>query len=173
MANPRSNILRRLAGGFFAILAALWVFIEEWLWIHLQTFMAWVGKLPLIHAVERWISRLPPWAACIVFLVPAGVLLPFKLAAFWLIAHGHRLLGVQVFIVAKIVGTALLARIFALTKPALLSIGWFARIYHMVMAWKERLYAYVRAMPAYQRTRAWLHGVRARAKMWWYKHFQK
>jgi hypothetical protein len=54
-------------------------------------------------------------------LIPAAILLPFKFAAFWLIAKGHAVFGAMVFVIAKIIGTAFLARIVALTKPTLLT----------------------------------------------------
>ena len=117
--------------------------------------------------VENQLAKLPPYAALVAFVIPAAVLLPFKLAAFWLIAHGQAFLGGMVFIIAKIIGTAFLARIFSLTKNALMTIGWFALAYNTVMDWKQRIYAYVRAIPAYQWFRAMLSEAKARIKAWW------
>ena len=37
------------------------------------------------------------------------------------------------------VATALIARLFLLTQPALMQIGWFARGYDLVMPWKDAL----------------------------------
>src|SRR5260370_26384616 len=119
--------LAAVARGAFTLLAALWIFLEEWIWDAMQACMAWIGKLPGVRECEARIARLPPYAALVAFLIPGAILVPFKLLAFWLIPRGHGLLGLQVFVIAKIVGTAFLARIFALTKPALLTIGWFAR----------------------------------------------
>lgn len=169
MTDPaaKRSLLNRVITGTFAVLAALWIFLEEWLWDAMLAFMAWLGKLPPIRWCEGLIASLPPYAALIAFLIPAAILLPFKIAALWLIAHGHGIYGLWVFIIAKIIGTAFLARIFALTKNALLSIGWFARGYHAVIRWKERLYGYVRALPAYQRAHALMHTAKARLKAWW------
>ena len=75
--------------------------------------------------------------------------------------------GIWVFIIAKIIGTAFLARIFSLTKPALMTIGWFNRTYTAIDGWKQRLYAYVRAMPTYQRIKAWAKEIRLAVKYWW------
>ena len=147
--------------GFFTLLAALWIFLEQWVWDAMLACMAWLGKLPGIRWCERKIASLPPYAALIAFLIPAAILIPFKLVAFWLIARGHGMLGLEVFIAAKIVGTAFLARIFALTKPALLTVGWFARLYARFTAWRDRLYAYVRSLPAWRAAKAWLAKTRA------------
>ncbi len=133
--------------------------------------MQWVAKLPPIAWLERQIGRLPPYVALIAFLIPAAVLLPFKLVALWLIAHGQKMLGVFVFIIAKIVGTAFLARIFSLTKPALMTIGWFAKSYLAFSGWKARLYAYVRATLVYQRVKLLSADVRLWVRRMWSKAF--
>ena len=85
--------------------------------------MAGVARLRPIHWLETRIARLPPYAAMAMFLVPWLVLLPAKVLGLWLIGTGHVASGVGVFVVAKVVGTALLARLFSLTRPALLTIG--------------------------------------------------
>ena len=172
---PRKNLaipqnrswLSRIARALLAIPAAIWLFMEEWLWDAMLAFTAALSALPPIRWAEAQIAKLPPYAALIAFVIPAAVLLPFKLVAFWLIAHGQGVLGALVFIIAKIIGTAFLARIFALTKPALMTIGWFARAYNWVMAWKARVYAYVRALPAYQAMRRRTRALKRQIQGWW------
>lgn len=168
---PPKNFLRRMLRGLVTIPLALWIFLEEWVWDAMLAFMLWLGKLPPIRWVEIQIAKLPAYAALIAFVIPAAILLPFKLAAFWLIAHGHAVYGLWVFIIAKVIGTALLARIFSLTKRALLTIGWFNRAYVAITAWKERLYAYVRALPAYQRIRERARAMKLAIKAWWHEAF--
>jgi hypothetical protein len=157
--------------GVLTVLAALWIFLEEWVWDAMQACMAWIGRLPGVRWCEARIAGLPPYAALVAFLIPAAVLVPFKLLAFWLIARGHGLLGLEVFILAKIVGTAFLARIFALTRPALLTIGWFARLHAAFTAWRDRVYAYVRALPAWRAARAWIATVRSTLRAWYRSRF--
>lgn len=168
---PPTSIPRRILNAVIAIPAALWIFLEEWLWDSMLVFMAWLGQIPPIRWLERQITKLPPYAALVAFLIPAAVLLPFKLVAFWLIAHGQGFLGAVVFIIAKIVGTAFLARIFSLTKTALMTIAWFAKAYHAIITLKERLYAYVRALPTYQRIRAWMQVMKTQVKAQWRRLF--
>jgi hypothetical protein len=165
----RENLKGLLAAGVrgtFTVLAALWIFLEECVWDAMQACMAWVGKLPGVRWCEARIAGLPPYAALAAFLIPGAILVPFKLLAFWLIARGHGLLGLQVFIIAKIVGTAFLSRIFALTKPALLTVGWFARFHAALTAWRDRLYAYVKSLPAWQAARAWIASARGNLRAW-------
>jgi hypothetical protein len=169
MNNPLApkGFLRRLVDGVVAIPLAIWVFLEEWVWDAMLAATAWIGKLAAVRALERLIARLPPYWALVAFIIPGAILLPFKLAAFWLIAHGHGIFGLWVFVIAKIVGTAFLARIFSLTKPALLSIAWFNRAYTAFSAWKQRLYDFVRALPAYQRLREQAQALKFALKDWW------
>jgi hypothetical protein len=163
------TVMARFAGAVLAVIAVIWIFLEEWVWDSMLAAMTWLGKLPLIHWLETQLTKLPPYAALVAFLIPAAILLPFKLAAFWLIAHGHSLIGMQVFIVAKLVGTALLARIFALTKPALMTIDWFARAYNAFSAWKLRLVTYVKNLNAYARALAFKNALKARIRAFWKK----
>jgi hypothetical protein len=49
-----------------------------------------------------------------------------------------------------IAGTALIARLFQLTQPALMKLGWFARFYNAWSLWKEALFVHVRASWAWR-----------------------
>src|SRR5258706_9239550 len=160
MRGNLKDVLAAAARGALTLLAALWIFLEEGIWDGMQACMAWIGRLPGVRWCEARIARLPPYAALVAFLIPGAILVPFKLLAFWLIARGHALLGLEVFIVAKIVGTAFLARIFALTKPALLSIGWFPRFHAAFTASRHRPSAYVKALPAWRAAKAWMSAAR-------------
>jgi len=167
MTPSPSNPLRRLLRGVFAVFAALWMLLEQWVWDRLTTAMKWLGRLPPVRWLEQRISRLSPWAAMLAFIVPWLLLLPAKVLALWLFSTGHLNLAFLVFVVAKILGTALLARLFALTKPSLMQIAWFARFYTWFTAIKQRLFAYVRGLRAYRMAKAWLSALRTRARRWW------
>jgi len=138
--------LRRVLG----LLLALLILFEEWGWDQLQALAARVARVPPLPWLERRIAALPPYAALAVFFVPALALLPVKIGALWLIGRGHALLGLVVIVAAKLAGTALLARLFNLTRPALLSLPWFARWHARWTAWKEDLLARVRASWVWQ-----------------------
>jgi hypothetical protein len=123
---------------------ALLILFEEWGWEPLKRAMAWVMRWPPLAGLERGITRLPPYAALLVFFAPTLLLLPVKLVALWLIGQGQAVLGLLVIVVAKIVGTALVARLFHLTQPALMKLDWFARFYSAWSIWKEALFMRVR-----------------------------
>lgn len=131
-------------------LLALVVLFEEWGWEPLQRLLARLGRWRWVRSVERWIEGLPPVAALVVFLVPGMALLPVKLAALWFVGRGHALLGLAVIVLAKLLGTALVARLYALTQPALLRIAWFASAHTRWLAWKAEWLAIVRSSWAWR-----------------------
>lgn len=144
-------------------LAALLMFVEEVIWEGAKRLMAALGKLPLIRSVETWITHLQPYGAAVLFLLPGLCLLPVKLSALWLIANSHALLGLQVILLAKLAGTVLVARIFVLTKPQLMTLGWFAALYAFITKWRNVLYVWVHASAVWQR----LQALRATVRAWW------
>lgn len=159
---PPTSLGRHIVRALLAVLAALWMVLEEWIWDSLTAVMAALGRLPPVRWLERRVARLSPYAAMSVFVLPWLVLLPAKVLAFWFIGTGHLRLGVLVFVLAKVIGTALLARLFTLTRPALLSIAWFRRLHAWFTSWRDRLYAFVRSLRAWQIAKAWLAALRGR-----------
>jgi hypothetical protein len=134
----------------FEALVALVILFEEWGWEPLHRAMAWVARWPPLAWIERRIAALPPYAALAVFFGPTLLLLPVKLGALWLIGQGQALLGALLVVAAKLVGTALVARLFQLTQPALLRLVWFTRLYARWSAWKAALLVRVRASWAWR-----------------------
>lgn len=154
----------RLLKTIAVAIAAIVILFEEWLWEPLKRLMAAFSRLPLVRQLAAYISRLPPLAALVLYLVPVIVLLPFKFAGLWLIGQGHSLLGLATFLGAKLVGTALLAWLFSLTKTALMQIVWFARAYGWVTRISEAAHAWLHRQPIYQATKRLLTRMRTWAK---------
>lgn len=142
------------------LLLALLILFEEWGWDPLQRAMARIARLPLLRRLDAAIARLPPLAALVVFVVPGLLLLPVKIAALWLIGHGQHLLGLGVIVAAKVVGTAVVARLYALTQPALMRLPWFAALHGRWTTWKQGLLAWVRGSAPWQ----YLHALRLRLR---------
>ena len=153
-------------------LLALVILFEEWGWEPLQRLIARLGRLPGLRVVEVWIRALPPWAALCTFGLPTLLLLPVKLLALWAMGHGHVALGMVVIVLAKVAGTAVVARLFTLTRPALLRLAWFAWGYAHWLALKARLLLRVRASWPWRAARVWRRGVRRRWRAWrsWRAH---
>jgi hypothetical protein len=145
--------LKRLLSAPFVLIAAIVVLFEEWLWDDLQRIAAAVGRLPLFRQIESLIAGLPPYAALAMFSAPSLLLIPVKLAALYFIAHGQPTLGLLTAVGAKIAGTALVARIYALTHPNLLRIDWFAFVHARVLAFKTRVHEAIKSTMFYKAAR--------------------
>ena len=151
------------------ILVAIAFLIEAWLWSHLQPVVAWVVARIPFRAVKAWIAgtirKLPPAATLVVFIVPMAMLFPFKLLGLWLLARQQWIAASTVLVLAKLVGVAVTAFVFEVTRPKLLKMAWFRWLYEHVMAWldwahrlvdptKHRIRRLIRVLRAKQTGRA-------------------
>jgi len=165
-AKVRAAWWKRLLTWPFLLVAAVVVLVEDWLWDDLQRLAAALGRLPILRRLEAWIGRLPPYGALCLFAVPSLFLVPVKLIALYLLSHGQATTGIVVVVSAKVAGTALVARVFSLTKPKLLTLGWFAWLYGKVVAFKARLYGAIHATPVYRAAHAFSVRLRGRLRTW-------
>ena len=134
----------------FTWLAAILFLIEEAIWDWTAAFMAKLGGVRIIHAIEKHMATLPRRWALFTFLLPSLILIPAKLIGLHAIAKGHWIFGSTVFILAKIAGMALFSRIFNLTRPALMQFSWFVWLYTKVMYYRNRIHDYLAHWQAYQ-----------------------
>jgi len=153
--------LARVATGAIDLLLALILLFEEWGWRPLANLIARLRRFEIWARFENWLTTLPPYGALGAFVLPSCLIFPLKIAAVYLVATGHFLVAALLLVGAKVTGTAILARIFILTQPALMQIGWFASLYNWVMPWKEALFARIRASWAWRYARV----VKMRAKL--------
>lgn len=158
--------LRAVLLAFLRWPLALVILFEEWGWEPLQRVLARIGQWPGLRWIETRVRGLPPYAALALFAVPALLLLPVKLAALWLIHQGRTVLGLLIILVAKVVGTAIVARLFTLTHDALMRLAWFARAYARWSAWKQGLLDWVRASAAWRAAQALKASVRRQWSRW-------
>src|ERR1700744_3166949 len=140
------SMLRRLLQPVWVLLAVIFL-IEAWLWDHLEPIVAWfVAKLPL-QAFKHWLAErvdtLSPAMTLIVFVVPVIPLFPLKLAGVWLLVHEYWLSAVTTIIFAKLLGVGVTAFVFDVTRPKLLEMGWFERLYEFVLARRAKAKALV------------------------------
>ena len=149
------------------VVAALILLFEEWGWRPLVEFLGRLSRFEFWAQAERLIAGLPPYGALVALALPTSLLLPLKFVAVWLLAQGHVVSAGFLFVAAKIASTALIARIFILTKPALMRIGWFAAAHDFIMPWKEALFAEIRASWPWRYGRMVKNRVRLEAKQAW------
>jgi len=143
------KLLWRVARAVAFTLAAVVIAIEEWGWRPLTAWAARWSRWPPLARLEERIRSAPPRVAIALFLVPAVLLFPVKVLALWFIHIGRATLGVVVIVLAKILGTALIGRLFILTEPQLIRFAWFAR----ALAWWRTTKQRVR--DAIERASAW------------------
>jgi hypothetical protein len=165
--------MSRIARGFVRALAAaggwivaLYVLFFEWGWQPLARALGLFARLPAVRWIESRIAALPPYAALAVFGLPTAALLPVKLLALALVARGHTLLGVVVIVAAKVIGTAVVARLFMLTQPSLMRLGWFARGFARWMVLKAAIVERARASLPWRIGRALKAVMRRRVSGW-------
>ncbi len=161
------SLVKLLVRRFFEILLAFILLFEEWGW---RPLAAWIGRLarfPIVAKIEGVIAGLPPYAALTAFVLPSALLFPLKLLALYLIATGHTVLAALLFVGAKVVGTAVIARLFMLTQPQLMRIGWFALAHDWLMPWKDRMFAAIRASWAWRYGRMVKHKLGTRIEAQW------
>ncbi len=152
-----------IASWFIGAIALLFL-IEEWLWNRLKQAMALLGRLPGLRHLERWLASLPPAWAAVVFLAPSTLILPIKLFAVTMIATGHIVWGAGVILAAKIAATALFARVYVLTQPALMRVRWFARLHATVLRWRVWVHGQIEAHPLWRAMRRRMLQWRANAE---------
>lgn len=161
------HVVRPVLKGALEFLLALIVVFEEWGWRPLAELLGWFARWRPWAILETYVVRLPPYVALVVFVLPTTLLLPLKLIAVFLVAQGHYMLAALLFAFAKVVATALVGRLFMLTQPALMQIGWFASGYDTVIPWKDALVARVRASWAWRVGRLWKERARRVVEAAW------
>jgi hypothetical protein len=152
-------MLRRLLQPLWVLLAIIFL-IEAWLWDHLEPIVAWVvARIPL-HTFKEWLAErvdsLSPTMTLIVFIVPVLPLFPLKMVGFWLFVHEYWLSAFFTILFAKFVGVGITAFIFDVTRPKLLEMGWFEKLYESVIDVRARANALVE--PIKERIRDMLRG---------------
>src|SRR4051812_35331898 len=129
--------MKRLKRALWFIAALIFLF-EAWLWETLYPIVArlidWLPCRDVKSWMAKTLERLPPAARALIFVIPVVVIFPLKLLGVWLMSTHHVLLGVSVFLVAKLTGLGITAFIFKTCKEKLLSLGWMLRLYNWVLS---------------------------------------
>jgi hypothetical protein len=139
-------MMHRLLQPLWVLLAIIFL-IEAWLWDHLEPVVAWVVERIPLRAVKHWLAEridaLSPAMSLIVFFVPAIPLFPLKLLGLWLLAHEYWISAIVAIVFAKFLGVGVTAFIFDVTRPKLLEMEWFERLYRLVLALRAKAAALV------------------------------
>jgi len=155
-------LLRPLLVGIGVVI----VLLEEVIWDLLGHLMARLARLPIISHAEDAIRKLPPYSAMVLFLLPILFILPFNIAAGWLMADGRFLTGLLVLLAAKFSGMAIWVRLYALCHPALLTVGWFAKLEVTLLRWRAWAHDRLDHIESLRRARELTHAAVAAVKGW-------
>ena len=158
------QFLKRCLKTLFNITLALLLIFGEWGWEPLARVANRLARLPVWSQLEALIRRLPPYLALCAFFLPMLALLPVKLLALYWIGNGNAALGLLVVVAAKVLGTAIVARLFQLTQPALMQLPWFARLYGRWKVWKDGIIAQVKCSRPWRLAHAAARQVRRRVR---------
>ncbi len=161
------RLARPLLRAGLHLLLAIIVIFEEWGWQPLAALLARLARFKPWARVEQWLAGLPPYGALAAFALPMTLLFPLKLLAVYLFTTGKLVLGTLLLVGAKLTSTAFVARIFMLTKPALMRIGWFARAYAWFVPWEEAAVAWLRGSWAWRVGRIVKHRAVRTARASW------
>src|SRR6188472_1522204 len=152
-------MMRRLLQPFWVLLAVIFL-IEAWLWDHLEPIVERIVAVIPLRAFKQWLSdrvdALSPAMTLIVFAVPVIPLFPLKLVGLWLLANEYWLSAALMIVFAKFVGVGVTAFIFDVTRPKLLEMAWFERLYEFILAIRAKAAELVD--PVKQRIRDMLRG---------------
>lgn len=159
--------LKRLLEFLLVPVLAAVVFVEDVLLHQLGRAMAALAAWPPVARLEDALRRLPPWAAIPTFAAPALLVLPIKLVALGLVVQGHVVAGILLLVGGKTLATALLARLYRVLHPTLCRLAWFVRAEARLFAWRDRLYAFVRALPPWRMAAELVRQVRQWVRRWY------
>lgn len=146
---------------FAAFLLLLW---EETVWRWAKALGALVARIPFMAVVERMVARMDARLVFLLFLIPMALLFPLKILALWLIATGQPLVGLVVIFVAKVVGTAVSARLYVIAEPRLMEIRAFVWLHALVTGWLKAAHAFLDASPGWQAAKRAMHDIKDAAK---------
>ncbi|MBS7792978.1 hypothetical protein KTR66_23535 [Roseococcus sp. SDR] len=143
--------------------------LEVTLWAWLTSLGRLLGRLPLFAWLERLVARMSPNAVVVVFVLPFIPAIPLlKFGELWLLREGHFIWAAVVILGAKVVGAAFSTRVFAIAKPKMMQVAWFARGYALVTGLVEMGHRALEALPGWVAAREAVHAgmaaLRARMK---------
>jgi hypothetical protein len=139
-------MMRRLLQPIWVLLAIIFL-IEAWLWDHLEPVVARVVAALPLRTFKQWLSErvdsLSPAMTLVVFIVPIIPLFPLKLVGFWLLTHEYWISAILTIVFAKFLGVGVTAFIFDVTRPKLLEMPWFEKLYEFIMGLRAKAMALV------------------------------
>lgn len=83
----------------------------------------------MLSGIRHRIERLGPHQSLVLLAVPTSIVEPLKLVAVAIAGEGHWITGTVVIVAAYTASIFAIERLFAIVKPKLLTLNWFARLW--------------------------------------------
>lgn len=161
-------MMRRVLQPLWFLLALIFL-IEAWLWDHLEPVVARVVALIPLRAFKTWcaakVAGLSPYPSLFVFIIPVVLLLvPLKFAEVYLLTHHLWISAIILIVASKFIGVGVLAFSFDVTRDKLLQIGWFRKLYALLVDIRQRAHDLV--APVMARIKAIVASMRGPSSRW-------
>jgi hypothetical protein len=82
--------------------------------------------------LRRRIQQLRPYPSLLLVMAPLAVVEPLKLVALMVAGKGHWLSGTAMIVAAYFASLLIVERLFRIVKPKLLTLNWFATLWHLI-----------------------------------------
>jgi len=146
--------MRRILTRHVLFGASFVLLVEEWLWTWTTRALARLSRFAAIARLERWMGAQSPRVALVLLATPLLAIVPFKVLAIALMYGGQAVPGVALLVADKLVVTALFARVWQLTEPAVTRIDVVRRLRDEFLRLRSALHTWLGGQPAYVELRA-------------------
>jgi len=149
-----------------ALPLALIFLFETWVWRKLVVFAGFVASLlpwqRFRDASRRFVERMPAIFSVLLFGVPLVVSEGGAFVSVVMMATGHVVMGMTLYVGMKIFGLLLVPVIFEITREKLLALRWFAYLYEKFEALHAMAHRFV--APYKEAAKQWAREIVARAR---------
>ncbi len=147
-------------------LLAIVLIFEEWLWDLLTAFGHSLVRWLHLGYVEQWLIQTSPFMALTAISIPLLIITPINILALSMLANGLLVQGIVLELLAKLLGTLLVARVFALTKPQLLTFALLNLIYSTITGWLQWAHRKIAETEIYRWSKQFKADAKARFSAW-------
>lgn len=140
------TILKTIFEPLVVVVAAIYFVIDALALSILKPLVRQIANLKLFRFITRWIASLGRYPTLLLLMIPLILLEPIKPFSAYLIASGHFINGILVFVVGEILKIIIVERIFHIGREKLMTIKAFACTYNFVSRWL----IWVQALPPWQ-----------------------
>jgi hypothetical protein len=98
-----------------------------------------IAEEPFAMSLRRTIEGLEPYPSLLLLGLPTATVEPLKLVAVALAGKGHWITGTVMIAACYAFSLLVVERLFAIVKPKLLSIPWFATVWRIFVSVRTRV----------------------------------